>query len=97
MLISNDIEQSFHGYKVSHMFVIWIICQFRSDFYRYYWSGVWPKSGLMYGAKVQDNSFRNFTSVNRLWTMDNGLLFHMTQPTNRSATRSHCTKQNQPQ
>jgi len=26
--------------------------------------------------------------------MDNGLLFHMTQPTNRSTTRSHCTKQN---
>jgi len=26
-------------------------------------------------------------------TMDNGLLFHMTQPTNRSTTRSHCTEQ----
>jgi len=25
--------------------------------------------------------------------MDNGLLFHMTQSTNRSTTRSHCTKQ----
>jgi len=27
------------------------------------------------------------------WTVDNGLLFHMTQPTNRSTTRSHCTEQ----
>jgi len=26
-------------------------------------------------------------------TMDNGLLFHTTQTTSRSATRSHCTKQ----
>jgi len=25
--------------------------------------------------------------------MDNGLLFHMTQPTSRSPTRRHCTKQ----
>jgi len=25
--------------------------------------------------------------------MDNGLLFRMTQPTSRSTTRSHCTKQ----
>jgi len=25
--------------------------------------------------------------------MDNGLLFHMTQPTSRSTARSHCTKQ----
>jgi len=25
--------------------------------------------------------------------MDNGLLFHMTQPTSRSSTRSHYTKQ----
>jgi len=24
-----------------------------------------------------------------------GLLFHMTEPTTRSTTRSHCTKQNQ--
>jgi len=27
------------------------------------------------------------------WTMDNGLLFHMTQPTNRPTTRSHSTEQ----
>jgi len=27
-------------------------------------------------------------------TIDNGLLFHMTQPTNRSTTRNHYTEQN---
>jgi len=26
-------------------------------------------------------------------TMDNGVLFHMTQPTNRGTTRSHCSDQ----
>jgi len=27
------------------------------------------------------------------WTMDNGLLVRMTQPTNRTTTRRHCTGQ----
>jgi len=30
-------------------------------------------------------------SSTRQQPMDNGLLFHMTQPTNTSTTRSHCT------
>jgi len=32
----------------------------------------------------------NYTTV---YQMDNDLLFHVTQPTNRSTSRSHCTKQ----
>jgi len=28
-------------------------------------------------------------------TMDNGLLFHVTQPTNRSTERSHCIDHNE--
>jgi len=31
--------------------------------------------------------------VIRQWSMVNGLLFHMTQPTNKRTTRSHCTEQ----
>jgi len=31
--------------------------------------------------------------VNNGLLLDKGVLFHITQPTSRSATRSHCTRQ----
>jgi len=34
-----------------------------------------------------------FEWATELGEMDNGLLFHMTQPTSRTTTRSHCTGQ----
>ena len=39
------------------------------------------------------NVFKPILKTEDILTMDNGLLFHMTQPTNRSTTRSHCTEQ----